>query len=297
MTNHNTNNKIDKISAQELALMVNQKSVDLFSVDIAKCTDWYKNDDYMEETMSYIEDDQKMDEFIGYVLLLQEHETCIEHNPRVCYRVIDERKYAPYIDDLAQKLEAIRIRVHHKREIDARLAEMQARWAASTSISCSAVSHTAQTLSSISEPILSSTTCTTSNISAQYHIKDLPQDVQNNLFITDDLLYSDFVETLKGPVCDWVSKHNQQDWNVVRFICKLRGIVSKKCSIPLFAKFLSKLGLGNQEHNMKKRQDANNSDALVSYDLPSKNNDRFWQLKIDGKVVEELLEDIIKKIA
>lgn len=130
----------------------------------------------------------------------------------------------------------------------------------------------------------------------KYHLDDLPEDVKNQFLISNDALYSDFVETVKGPVKEWIDKHHKQDWNVVRFICRLRLIVARKCSMAIFGKFLEKIGLGNQESNMKQRKDANNDKYLEEYDDPKKKQ-YFWQLKKDGDAIEKELQSIIDRLA
>ena len=48
---------------------------------------------------------------------------------------------------------------------------------------------------------------------------------------------------------------------------------------------------------MKQRKDANDDSALEKYDNPPTNGfkDKLWKLRRDGKEVEDLLQDIIKK--
>lgn len=130
----------------------------------------------------------------------------------------------------------------------------------------------------------------------KYHLDDLPEDVKKQFLISNDALYSDFVETLKRPVKEWIDKHHKQDWNVVRFICRLRLIVARKCSMAIFGKFLEKIGLGNQESNMKQRKDANNDKYLDEYDDPKKKQ-YFWQLKKDGDAIAKELQSIIDRLA
>ena len=133
--------------------------------------------------------------------------------------------------------------------------------------------------------------------SVMYHLNDLPLDVQKQILITDDMVYSDFVTTMCGPVKDWIAERRLQDWNVVRFICRLRGIVTRKCSLSIFGRLLERIGLGNQENNMKQRSDANDKNALVVYDDLTNRNAKYYYLRKDGKEVEELLSDIIKAVA
>jgi hypothetical protein len=127
-------------------------------------------------------------------------------------------------------------------------------------------------------------------------LNDLPLDVQKQILITDDKVYSDFVTTMRGPIKVWIDKRRLQDRNVVRFVCRLRGIVTRKCSLSIFGKLLERIGLGNQENNMKQRQDANKDERLNDYDDPERKQ-YFWQLKKDGDAVEALLKPIIDQLA
>lgn len=129
----------------------------------------------------------------------------------------------------------------------------------------------------------------------QYHLDDLPEDVRNSFLISNDKLYSEFVEIIKGPVKKWIDGHHLKDWNVVRFICRLRGITIRKVSMNIFGLFLEKIGLENQLNNMKQRKDANNDERLNDYDDPRKKQ-YFWQLKNDGDAIEKELQPIIEQL-
>ncbi len=131
----------------------------------------------------------------------------------------------------------------------------------------------------------------------EYHLADLPNDVADQMLIKDDVVYTEFVNTMKGPVNRWIGKRNLKDWNVVRFVCRLRGIVTTKCSMAVFGKLLEKMGLGNQENNMKQRTDANDRNALIAYDDPANKNQKLWKLKRDGKQIEEILDEVINSCA
>lgn len=288
-------------SAKELGEMFNTHSAEFFRVDIGLCTDWYTNDDYMEELMSYVVEEKDMCQLIRIILLKQEQQICV-HHPKVCYRVTDERKYVPYVTDLSTKLDAIRVRVLHEREVNKKLKEMEEMWLA-TSTEASAVEEDTQGTNTPAEtPSDSDETNPPVFIDSSegelplYHLADLPNEVQNQILINDDKVYTAFVVTLKGPVKKWIEKHRLQDWNVVRFICRLRGVVARHCSNHIFGMFLEKIGLGNQEDNMKKRKDANDKNALLVYDNSSKNRDSIWELRKDGKEVEDLLDDVIKSL-
>ena len=286
-----------RYSAKELAEMMNTHPEELFNVDIAACTDWYTNDDYMEEMMSYVVEEEKIDSLIEFIRTMHEYQTINQHHPKVCYRVPDERKYVPYVEDLNEKLCAMRVRVLHAREVEARVAEMRKRWSAmSTTATCrsSLEAHPAKHLhygQSETQPPSYSDDSTDNTI--DYHLDDLPKDVRSQILIEEDKRYSLFVNDLLGPVKEWIDKKHLQDWNVVRFVCRVRGIVAKHCSMNIFGRFLDHIGLGNQENNMKQRKDANNKNAMIAYDDPKNTNGMFFYLKKDGKEIEELLANVI----
>ena len=267
-------------SAKELGEMANLHPAELLHVDMGLCTNWYTNDDFIEEMMSYVVDEKRMDELIKFILLKQEQQIC-KHHPKVCYRVPDERKYVPYVMDLSTKLDAMRVRVLHEREVNAKLKEMESMWLTTSTemsstenveLATNVVTDAPSDSSETNPPVFSDSS---SEELPYYHISDLPYDVEHQILINDDKVYTEFVLTLKGPVKNWIEKHRLQDWNVVRFICRLRGVVASKCSTSIFGKFLEKIGLGNQEANMKKRKDANDTNALLAYDNPLK-----WEINI-----------------
>lgn len=288
-----------KYSAKELAEMMNNCPAELFNVNIAVCTDWYTNDDFMEEMMSSVVDEERIDQLIEFILMMQEYQTVTEHNPKVCCRVPNENKYAPFVDDLKEKLCAMRVRVLHSREISAHMEEIKKRWASMNNTSSSTVHPATPSPSEKSETQVPQFSDASADVPVEYHLADLPEDVQNHILLSDDKIYTEFVNTMKGPVKNWIDNHHLQDCNVVRFVCRLRGIVTTKCSMSIFGKFLEHIGLGNQESNMKQRKDANDNLALEKYDNPPTNGftDKLWKLRRDGKEVEDLLQDIIKKNA
>lgn len=290
-------------SAKELGEMINNHSAEFPNVDIGLNTDWYANDDYMEEMLSYIKDETQMNDIVSYILLYQDKQTHIDHHPKVCCRVTDDRKYAPFVSDLSEKLSAMCVRVLHKREIEAKLNKMKSLWSVpiSTDVPVKAevnITTPSETKESLA-PVFTNSSDEDSydGTAPLYHLNNLPEDVRNQILIDDDNIYSSFVVTLTSDVKDWIDKNNLYDWNVVRFICRLRGIVAKKCSMAIFGKFLDKIGLGNQENNMKQYQDANDPNALFAYDNPPKFTDTYWKLRKKGKEVENLLADFINSKA
>lgn len=117
-----------RMSASEIAEMVNSHSDRLLDVDFGFCTDWYRNVDFMEEVISKVNTTEDIDQLIRLMLLKQGLQTCCDHHPKVCYRVTDERKFAPYVEDLGQILHAVRCRVLHNRDMQREMDEFRRKW-------------------------------------------------------------------------------------------------------------------------------------------------------------------------
>ena len=245
---------------------------------------------FIEKVLNAIELQADIDYFAGIL------KTCwkidVANNRMEVVRLNTETKlYEPYNPQFENKVDAIVEKIRQKRELELSLNKQLEEWngirhkkSSTTQINIpSEISQTIQPAFSTDESIM-------------FHLDDLPVDVQNQILITDDKVYSDFVITMCGPVKCWIDKHYKQDWNVVRFVCRLRGIVTRKCSLSIFGKLLEKIGLGNQENNMKQRKDANKDERLNDYDDP-KRKQYFWQLKKDGDEVEALLKPIIDQLA
>ena len=184
-----------RYSARELAEMMNNCPVQLFNVDIAACTDWYTNDDFIEEMMSSVVDEKRIDQLIEFILTMQEHQTVTEHHPKVCHRVTNENKYSPFVDDLKEKLYAMRVRVFHSREITARMEEMKKQWASMNNTSSSTVHPATPSPSDKSETQVPQFSDASADVPVEYHLADLPEDVQSHILLSDDKIYTEFVNT------------------------------------------------------------------------------------------------------
>ncbi len=245
---------------------------------------------FIEKVLDAIELQADIDRFAGILKICWKID--VANNRMEVVRLNTETKlYEPYHPQFENKVDAIVEKIRQKRELEQSLKKQLEEW--------NDIRHeTASTTQTIitSDISLTSQLTFTTDESVEYHLEDLPEDVQRQILITDDKVYSDFVITMCGPVKSWIDKHRKQDWNVVRFICRLRGVVTRKSSLSIFGRLLEGIGLGNQESNMKQRQDANNDERLKDYDDP-KRKQYFWQLKKDGDEVEALLRPIIDQLA
>ena len=245
---------------------------------------------FIEKVLDAIELQADIDRFAGIL------KTCwkidVANNRLEVVRLNTETKlYEPYYPQFENKVDAIVEKIRQKRELELSLKVQLKEWNAKRrEIPSTTQTYIPSEISQTSQPTFST------DESAMYHLNDLPLDVQKQMLITDDKVYSDFVTTMRGPVKSWIDKRRLQDWNVVRFVCRLRGIVTRKCSLLIFGKLLERIGLGNQENNMKQRKDANKDERLNDYDNPERKQ-YFWQLKKDGDDVEALLKPIIDQLA
>ena len=247
---------------------------------------------FIEDVLNAIELQADIDRFAGILKTCWKIDVA-NNRIEVVKLNIKTKIYEPYHPQFEDKVDAIVEKIRHKRELEQSLKKQVEEW-----------NYLRNETSSTTQTIISSEISQTSlpNFSTEesvlYHLDDLPEEVKNQILITDDKVYSDFVTTMCGPVKGWIDKRRLQDWNVVRFICRLRGIVTRKCSLSIFGKLLERIGLGNQENNMKQRSDANDKNALEAYDeVTASNKQKYYRLRKDGKEVEKLLSDVIKAVA
>lgn len=245
---------------------------------------------FIENVLNAIEVQADIDCFAGIL------KTCwkidVANNCLEVVRLNTETKlYEPYNPQFENQVDATVEKIRQKRELMLSLKEQMKEWdVIRHEIPSTTQPNIPSEISQTNQPTFST------GESVIYHLGELPMDVQEQVLITDDKVYSDFVTTMRGPVKGWIDQHYKKDWNVVRFICRLRGIVTRKCSLSIFGKLLEWIGLGNQENNMKQRKDANKDERLNDYDNPERKQ-YFWQLKKDGDDVEALLKPIIDQLA
>ena len=288
-----------KINKESLALFDSARLADTVNHDIENipianmCLATHNYDImFIEDVLNAIELQADIDRFAGILRTCWKIDVA-NNRIEVVKLNIKTKIYEPYHPQFEIQVDAIVEKIRHKRELEQSLKKQVEEW-----------NYLRNETSSTTQTIISSEISQTSlpNFSTEesvlYHLDDLPEEVKNQILITDDKVYSDFVTTMCGPVKGWIDKRRLQDWNVVRFICRLRGIVTRKCSLSIFGKLLERIGLGNQENNMKQRSDANDKNALEAYDeVTASNKQKYYRLRKDGKVVEKLLSDVIKAVA
>ena len=282
-------------SAQEIGDIMNTKPLELMKMDIGYLTRWY-DCEFIEEILRCIEKEPDI-EMLMTLIVVKWQRQVDERHPKVSHYDTATRSWVPYVENLQDKLNIVFERVKSYRKHKEEERQTEERWKLLFGAQeLDTAPHQSFTPAYQFSKTESPNPELTPQIEIEYRLDDLPDEVKSQFLIKDDQLYSDFVVTLKGPVQNWISKHHLKDWNVVRFICRLRGIVTRKCSLRIFGKFLEKIGLGNQENNMKQRKDANNDTFLKDYDDPYKKKN-FWQLKRDGDAIEKELKPIIERLS
>ena len=281
---------ISQFDSEKLAYIINH---DIKSIPIdTMCVATHNYDViFIESVMNAIELQADIDRFAAII------KTCwkidVAHNCQEVVRLNTKTyMYEPYNPQFEDIVDTIVEKIRQTREWELSLKKQVEEWdreQKENSSRTSTINNSSET-SQTTQPIF------TTDETVLYHLDDLPKDVKDQILIDNDQIYSDFVTTMCGPVKGWIDKRRLQDWNVVRFICRLRGIVARKCSMAIFGKLLEKIGLGNQENNMKQRTDANDKNALIAYDN-NENNRHYYLLRKEGKEVEEILEEIIKAVA
>ena len=262
-----------KINKESLALFDSARLADTVNHDIENipianmCLATHNYDImFIEDVLNAIELQADIDRFAGILKTCWKIDVA-NNRIEVVKLNIKTKIYEPYHPQFEIQVDAIVEKIRHKRELEQSLKKQVEEW-----------NYLRNETSSTTQTIISSEISQTSlpNFSTEesvlYHLDDLPEEVKNQILITDDKVYSDFVTTMCGPVKVWIDKRRLQDWNVVRFICRLRGIVTRKCSLSIFGKLLERIGLGNQENNMKQRSDANDKNALEAYDEVTASN-------------------------
>ncbi len=285
------------MTPEEVGHLMNTNPGALFDIGLDRQTDWYKNIDYMERMIASVNDVERIDGLIEILIKMQEFQVSVEHHPKVCYRVTDERMYAPHVSDLATILDGIRTRVLHSREIQKQLDELKERWSATSSGTEELKEHDGCNNSILPDEFDDSTMTEI----PQYKMSDLPYNLQNYFAIPNDKLYSEYVDILKNEIWPWIQKMNRgkgliKKWNAVKFISLLRGIIRRgRESVQDFTDFLNHIFKGEKEfkENTITQYDAANDDNnYKGYDMKPYKCDST--LKEDGQIIEKMLSPIIE---
>lgn len=295
---------------EKLAEIINQEPAALSTANIATLTGYY-NLDILERVLR-----QVMPECLDITISFISKRWQIDVYNKMEYVVRYDAKrccYMPYTEDLPAKLEEMKQRILRRRELEQGcLLDLQALVAMHDGNSTQTQSEPADVENSTSSPqfqddnkVITDPPCHAGEEEAEneeepeYHMADLPYDVPSLFIFKDDVTYSIFVRCMY-KVKEWVDCHRKQDWNVVRFVLVLRSLLARKqATLKRFSKFLQHIfpGIGDQENNMKHRQDADDDDNYERYDDPQKCKwQKCKQLKEDGSEVEDYFKPVIAHI-
>ena len=141
-----------------------------------------------------------------------------------------------------------------------------------------------------------------SGLPEYFHLKDLPEDVQNILTFNDDETYTLFVNNMNEDTWLRVVTNKGKYLDRLRFVCNKFGITVKHTDRKQFDKLLHciipDLGeIGNLESAMKKQSDSNNDANYKYYDSPITNHrSKCYELCKVGVELEECLTPVLEKI-
>jgi hypothetical protein len=136
----------------------------------------------------------------------------------------------------------------------------------------------------------------------EYHLKDLPEDIQKTLTFNDDETYSLFVNNMNEDTWLKVNTNKGKYLDRLRFVCNKFEITAKNTDRKQFDKLLHyiipDLGeIGNLESAMKKQTDSNNEANYKYYDSPLSNHrSKCYDLCKVGAELEECLSPVLEKI-
>jgi len=136
----------------------------------------------------------------------------------------------------------------------------------------------------------------------EYHIKDLPEEVQRILTFADDETYTLFVNNMNEDTWLKVNTNKGKYLDRLRFVCNKFEITARNTDRKQFDKLLHYvipgLGeIGNLESAMKKQTDSNNDANYKYYDSPLSNHrSKCYDLCKVGAELEECLTPVLEKI-
>lgn len=136
----------------------------------------------------------------------------------------------------------------------------------------------------------------------EYHLKDLPEDVQGILTFDDDETYTLFVKNMNEDTWLKVRTNKGKYLDRLRFVCNKFEITAKHTDRKQFDKLLHciipDLGdIGNLESAMKKQTDSNDEANYKYYDSPVyTQRSKCYELCLVGAELEECLIPVLEKI-
>ena len=136
----------------------------------------------------------------------------------------------------------------------------------------------------------------------EYHLKDLPEDVQNILTFKDDETYTLFVKNMNEDTWPKVKTNKKKYLDRLRFVCNKYKITDKNTDRKQFDKMLHHIipglgEIGNLQSSMKKQKDSNDDTNYKYYDSPELyHRNKCLELCQVGAELEECLSPVLEKI-
>lgn len=287
------NGLFDLSDSDKLADILNHDIMKLKLMEIAEITHYY-DCFFIEEVLNKVESLSDIDRFIGIIKTHWELDV-YDHRELVTKYDTSTREYVPYVPDLKNKLDSIRDRISHKRELKQKLDKQWEEWE---------VEH--QSPATKTEVPQFRSTSPEIQIEVGLKIKDLDINVQGILNITNDENFAELVDICRHEILPWLNKVNpnnpqkrcrpKKDANAVRFAFRLFGIVDKDCSVHNFVLLFNQVAPQEEpliDDTVSSREDANmKSRDFNKYDkLPN-----YIPLKKDTEQLREMLQPVIDKL-
>lgn len=283
------NGLFDLSDSEKLADTINHDIMKLRLMEIAEVTHFY-DCHFLEDVLKKIELISDIDRFIGIVKthweidVYDRRELVVRYDPTI-------RDYVPYVPDLPQKLDSIREKIAHVRELNLKLDKQWEEWK---------VEH--QTPSTeTGTPCFNSTSSSGIHFDDDLKIENLDVNVQCILNITNNEDFAEFVDICRYEIWPWLNPPKprkcrpKKDANVIRFAFRYYRIVDKDCSVKNFvllfnavvpeAKLVDDTVSSREDANMKSR------DFDKYENLPNSNF-----LKRDTEQIRKMLQPVIKKL-
>ena len=295
-------------SAQELGEMMNTNPLALTKLNIGLQTRWY-DCEYIEEVLRHVDKEPDI-QMLMTLIVVKWRRDIDERNTQVSHYSPEARTWVPYVEDLPEKLQAVKARIDSYRQHKEEERRMMEQWQQAYS------TPTQTAVSSFGSSTSSSPTCPTRDAEQsdvpsddtppkpEHRWSDFDKEQMRCLLLPDDddELFSVYIKTMREDIWPFVSeKGNKNKYlNVVRFIGKLRGIYAEKMDMPTFDRHLQAVipVVESQLSSLKQRKDCNDEKNLEKYlDPVKKKENKCWQLTQDGPKIEELFKPVTELMA
>ena len=269
-----------KLLPQELADIINTSIPDFMGVDVGFHTDW--NLDYLYEFFCCVKSDDVATMAQRWIVSKWKADKKIYGS----YSTATDNVLVQQFHDFEDGIVNIRQLVATKRQEEKELEKLKQQMLMFEQ-------NTNETKTPRFVPSMPSVEC-----GEKFTLSMLRPQSRSILHITDERIFSLLVNTMRNDVWPVVEKNKGKYSDVVRFIFEIRGLVDKNVSRNDFNDFLHDIIPnidGSLLSSMKRRSDTINGLCLKYYDCPALDkNNKCWQLRKDGKEIEDLLEPVLQ---